>query len=188
VTSEGWQARSGQHEIQKVGDLTRVRSRKYFLLRRGGVLPLNAANGGAKRNLALYDVVYVRVIEGKTVAKPKTAGGTLDAAVTVGGRAAFNLEFTRESPRLRSWTRIGGRRRFTPGRSCASGKLFLENGLCAWRHDAPKAWTSHAERQAAGNGFSSPWSRSRSASAAMVVVMLHRSVAAHALRPSMASR
>ena len=39
------------------------------------MLPLNAAKLGAKRNLGLYDVVYVHVIEGKTVAKPKNAGG-----------------------------------------------------------------------------------------------------------------
>ena len=41
-------------------------------LRDGRVLPLNATNWGAKRNIGLYDVVYVRVIEGKTAAKPES--------------------------------------------------------------------------------------------------------------------
>ena len=63
-------------------------------IRDGRELLLNAANGGAKRNLGLYDVVYVRVIEGKTVAKPKTAGGTLDATVTVGRRAELRVRPT----------------------------------------------------------------------------------------------
>src|SRR4029077_14703182 len=52
-------------------------------IRDGRVLPLNAANGGAKRNLGLYDVVYVRVIEVKTVAKSKDGG----ASAAVAGRA-----------------------------------------------------------------------------------------------------
>ena len=62
-------------------------------IRDGRVLPLNAANGGAKRNLALYDVVYVRVIEGKSVTKPKN--GSASAAVgTVGGRAELRVRPT----------------------------------------------------------------------------------------------
>ena len=48
-------------------------------LRDGRVLPLNAANGQAKRNLGLHDVVYVRVIATKTVAKPKAARGATGA-------------------------------------------------------------------------------------------------------------
>ena len=63
-------------------------------IRDGRVLPLNAANLGAKRNLGLYDVVYVRVIEGKTVAKPKNAGGAPGATVTVGGRAELRVRPT----------------------------------------------------------------------------------------------
>src|SRR5262245_40765839 len=56
-------------------------------IRDGRVLPLNAASSSVKRNLGLYDVVYVRVIEGKNVAKPKTAGGAPGATATVGARA-----------------------------------------------------------------------------------------------------
>jgi penicillin-binding protein 1A len=63
-------------------------------VRDGRVLPLNGASLGAKRNLGLYDVVYVRVIEGKTVAKPKTAGGAPGAPVTVGGRAELRVRPT----------------------------------------------------------------------------------------------
>ena len=63
-------------------------------IRDGRVLPLNAANGGVKRNLGPYDVVYVRVIEGKTIAKAKTAGGTPAAIVTVGGRAELRVRPT----------------------------------------------------------------------------------------------
>ena len=57
-------------------------------IRDGRILPLNAANANwdAKRNLGLYDVVYVRVIEGKTAAKPKN-GGAPAAVGTVGARA-----------------------------------------------------------------------------------------------------
>src|SRR6516164_5123984 len=55
-------------------------------LRDGRMLPLNVANTGVKRNLGLYDVVYVRVIEGKTVTKPKN-GGAPTAGVAAGGRA-----------------------------------------------------------------------------------------------------
>ena len=43
-------------------------------IRDGRVLPLNAANLGAKRNIGLYDVVYVRVIEGKTVCQAQERG------------------------------------------------------------------------------------------------------------------
>src|SRR5262249_11638346 len=63
-------------------------------IRDGRVLPLNAASSSVKRNLGLYDVVYVRVIEGKTVAKPKTAGGAPGATATVGGRAELRARPT----------------------------------------------------------------------------------------------
>jgi penicillin-binding protein 1A len=63
-------------------------------IRDGRVLPLNAANGGVKRSLGLYDVVYVRVIEDKTVAQPKTAGGAPGAVVSVGGRAELRVRPT----------------------------------------------------------------------------------------------
>ena len=62
-------------------------------IRDGRVLPLNAANWDAKRNLGLYDVVYVRVIEGKTVAKLKN-GGAPAAVGTVGGRAELRVRPT----------------------------------------------------------------------------------------------
>ena len=64
-------------------------------IRDGRVLPLNAANANwdAKRNLGLYDVVYVRVIEGKTAAKPKN-GGAPAAVGTVGGRAELRVRPT----------------------------------------------------------------------------------------------
>jgi penicillin-binding protein 1A len=62
-------------------------------IRDGRVLPLNAANWDAKRNLGLYDVVYVRVIEGKTVAKLKN-GGVPAAVGTVGGRAELRVRPT----------------------------------------------------------------------------------------------
>jgi penicillin-binding protein 1A len=58
------------------------------------VLPLHATTGGVKRNLGLYDVVYVRVIEGKTIAKAKTVGGTPGATVTVGARAELRVRPT----------------------------------------------------------------------------------------------
>ena len=63
-------------------------------IRDGRVFPLNAANLGAKRNIGLYDVVYVRLIEGKTVAKPKNAGGAPGATVTVGGRVELRVRPT----------------------------------------------------------------------------------------------
>ena len=65
-------------------------------IRDGRMLPLDAANGGVgvKRNLGLYDVVYVRVIEGRAVGKAKTAGGTPGATVTVGGRAELRVRPT----------------------------------------------------------------------------------------------
>src|SRR5262249_34812917 len=47
-----------------------------------------------KRNLGLYDLVYVRVIEGKTAAKPKTAGGAPSATVAGGGRAELRVRPT----------------------------------------------------------------------------------------------
>ena len=65
-------------------------------IRDGRMLPLDAANGGVgvKRNLGLYDVVYVRVIEGRVVGKAKNAGGTPGATVTVGGRAELRVRPT----------------------------------------------------------------------------------------------
>ena len=65
-------------------------------IRDGRMLPLDAANGGVgvKRNLGLYEVVYVRVIEGRAVGKAKTAGGTPGATVTVGGRAELRVRPT----------------------------------------------------------------------------------------------
>ena len=48
-------------------------------LKDGRVLPLNAANWQAKRNLGLHDVVYVHVTETRTVAKPRTAPGAEDS-------------------------------------------------------------------------------------------------------------
>jgi membrane carboxypeptidase/penicillin-binding protein len=63
-------------------------------IRDGRVFPLNAANLGAKRNIGLYDVVYVRLIEGKTVAKLKNAGGAPGATVTVGGRVELRVRPT----------------------------------------------------------------------------------------------
>jgi len=62
-------------------------------IRDGRVLPLNAANWQAKRNLGLYDVVYVRVIDTRTVAKPKNAGGA-PGTVAVGGRAELRVRPT----------------------------------------------------------------------------------------------
>ena len=64
-------------------------------IRDGRVLPLNAANANwdAKRNLGLYDVVYVRVIEGKTAAKLKN-GGAPAAVGTVGARAELRVRPT----------------------------------------------------------------------------------------------
>jgi penicillin-binding protein 1A len=63
-------------------------------LRDGRVLPLNAANWGAKRNLGLYDVVYVHLVEGKTVNKPENAGGAAGAVASVGGRAEIRVRPT----------------------------------------------------------------------------------------------
>jgi penicillin-binding protein 1A len=64
-------------------------------IRDGRVLPLNAANGGVKRNLGLYDVVYVRVIEDKkTAAKPNDTGGAPATVVSVGGRAELRVRPT----------------------------------------------------------------------------------------------
>jgi penicillin-binding protein 1A len=64
-------------------------------IRDGRVLPLNAVNGGVKRNLGLYDVVYVRVIEDKkTAAKPNNTGGAPTTVVSVGGRAELRVRPT----------------------------------------------------------------------------------------------
>jgi penicillin-binding protein 1A len=61
-------------------------------IRDGRVLPLNAANWGAKRNIGLYDVIYVHLIEGKTVAKPKNAAGA--SAAVVGAQAELRVRPT----------------------------------------------------------------------------------------------
>jgi membrane carboxypeptidase/penicillin-binding protein len=71
-------------------------------LRDGRVLPLNSVNWQARRNLGLYDVVYVRVIEtNKPAAKQKSAQGAspganggLAAPVPVGGRAELRVRPT----------------------------------------------------------------------------------------------
>ena len=64
-------------------------------IRDGRVLPLNAANGGVKRNLGLYDVVYVRVIEHKkTAAKPNDTGDAQATVTSVGGRAELRVRPT----------------------------------------------------------------------------------------------
>jgi penicillin-binding protein 1A len=64
-------------------------------LRDGRVLPLNAANGQAKRNLGLHDVVYVRVIEARTAAKSRGApGATATTAPTAGGHAELRTRPT----------------------------------------------------------------------------------------------
>ena len=55
-------------------------------LRDGRVLPLNAANWQARRNLGLNDVIYVHVIETKAVAKPKSAPGTTGTVGTAAHR------------------------------------------------------------------------------------------------------
>jgi penicillin-binding protein 1A len=64
-------------------------------LRDGRILPLNAANWQARRNLGLHDVVYVHVIDVKAVAKPKGAPGTpgaiAAAPVAVSGRAELRI-------------------------------------------------------------------------------------------------
>ena len=64
-------------------------------IRDGRVLPLSAANGSVKRNLGLYDVVHVRVIEDKkTAVKPNNTGGAPAAVATVGGRAELRVRPT----------------------------------------------------------------------------------------------
>src|SRR6516225_6419141 len=63
-------------------------------IRDGRVLPLNAASSSVKRNLGLYDVVYVHVVEGKTVNKPENAGGAPGAVASVGGRAELRVRPT----------------------------------------------------------------------------------------------
>ena len=67
-------------------------------LKDGRVLPLNAANWQAKRNLGLHDVVYVHVTETRTVAKPRTAPGAVSAVAAapapVGGRAELHVRPT----------------------------------------------------------------------------------------------
>ena len=62
-------------------------------IRDGRVLPLNAASSSVKR-FGLYDVVYVHVVEGKTVSKPENAGGAPGAVASVGGRAELRVRPT----------------------------------------------------------------------------------------------
>jgi penicillin-binding protein 1A len=57
-------------------------------IRDGRVLTLNGASAQVKRNLSLYDVVYVRVIDTKPAAKPRNGAPT--QAVT-GGRADLRV-------------------------------------------------------------------------------------------------
>ena len=63
-------------------------------IRDGRVFPLNAASSSVKRNLGLYDVVYVHVVEGKNVSKPENAGGAPGAVASVGGRAELRVRPT----------------------------------------------------------------------------------------------
>ena len=63
-------------------------------IRDGRVMPLNAANAGAKRNLGLYDVVLVRVIETKTVTKTKGQGGAQVAVTAANARAELRVRPT----------------------------------------------------------------------------------------------
>jgi hypothetical protein len=83
-------------------------------------------------------------------------------------------------------------------RRIAANIAKLPDLLKRW---SPPARNPHADRtarrsrsirvtacQGDGSFPGKAWSHSRSASAAMVVVMLHRSVAAHASRPSVASQ
>ena len=63
-------------------------------IRDGRVIPLNAANAGAKRNLGLYDVVLVRVIETKTVTKTKGQGGAQVAVAAGNARAELRVRPT----------------------------------------------------------------------------------------------
>ena len=80
-------------------------------LRDGRILPLNAANWQAKRNLGLDDVVYVRVIDVKAVAKPRGAPGTPGAVaaapVVVGGRAELRIRPTVQGAALVLENRTG---------------------------------------------------------------------------------
>ncbi len=63
-------------------------------IRDGRVFTAQRGERGVKRNLGLYDVVYVRVIEGKTVANRKTAGSAPGATVTIGSRAELRVRPT----------------------------------------------------------------------------------------------
>jgi membrane carboxypeptidase/penicillin-binding protein len=63
-------------------------------IRDGRVMPLNAANAGVKRNLGLYDVVFVRVIETKTVTKTKGSGGAQVAVASANARAELRVRPT----------------------------------------------------------------------------------------------
>src|SRR5262249_58899395 len=63
-------------------------------IRDGRVIPLNAANAGAKRNLGLYDVVLVRVIETKAVTKTKGQGGAQVAVAAGNARAELRVRPT----------------------------------------------------------------------------------------------
>jgi membrane carboxypeptidase/penicillin-binding protein len=60
-------------------------------IRDGRVMPLDGTNAAVRRNLGMYDVVYVHVIEARTVAKPKSQGG---APTTTGGRAELRVRPT----------------------------------------------------------------------------------------------
>src|SRR5215813_331572 len=61
-------------------------------IRDGRVLPLNAASSSVKRNLGLYDVVYVKVIDARPpAAKP---GNGAPAPAAIGGRAELRVRPT----------------------------------------------------------------------------------------------
>jgi penicillin-binding protein 1A len=63
-------------------------------IRDGRVMPLNGASAVVKRNLGLYDVVYVRVTDSRSVTKTKGPGGAQVAVTTVGGRAELRVRPT----------------------------------------------------------------------------------------------
>jgi penicillin-binding protein 1A len=78
-------------------------------LRDGRVLSLNGASSQAKRNVGLHDVVYVQVIETKTVAKPKAAPVPPSSTGTlpVGGRAELRIRPTVQGATLVLENRTG---------------------------------------------------------------------------------
>jgi membrane carboxypeptidase/penicillin-binding protein len=63
-------------------------------IRDGRVMPLNAANAAVKRNLGLYDVIYVRVIETKTVSRTKGAGAAQAVVTAANARAELRVRPT----------------------------------------------------------------------------------------------